>query len=441
MNTALRIKQLLRNDSLRFKLLRGGAGSVFVKLSFIGLGLAHSIVLARVLGPSDYGVFAYVYSIIIMLAIPAMFGLPQLVIRETANGHADGTWREVHGLWRWTTMVACVLSVGFIGLSIIGLWLWPDTFSNMQVQTFLWGLALLPLLALTRLTGSVLRGLRYVVQGQLPGTVIHPALFLFLLVTVLFMEGQLTPDNAMMLRVVAVLGAFAAGLWLLMRKQAAFTARRAKPVYKARIWTYSALPMAFAASLQIINQRIGIVMLGFFESSGTVGIYRVATQGAVLTAVGLQAVGMVVAPYFARIYEEGDHERLQRLVRTSIRGICLITFPVAAIFIFFGEPILQLVFGNGYTAAATPLAILCMGQIVNAMFGNVGFLLNMTGNEKITAQGVGMAASSNIVLNIALIPVWGANGAAAATALSFVVWNLYLARAVRVRISVRAFAI
>lgn len=414
---------------------------MLIKLSFVGFGLAHTILLARVLGPADYGTFAYVYSLITMMAIPAMFGLPQLLIRETANGQYDSAWGKVHGLWRWSTMVACLLSCGLIGLSLFALWLWPDDFSTIQIQTFFWGLALLPLLALTRMSGAALRGLRCVVQGQLPGNVIHPALFVVLLGIVLLLGGPLSATSAMMLRAIAVAGAMAIGFWLLLRQKDATATVQAKPKYDKRVWAYSALPIAFAAGMQIINQRVGILMLGFFVDSEVVGIYRVATQGAMLAALGLQAVGMVVTPYFARLYRQGDQVQLQRLVTTSIRGICVVTLPVAIAFIFFGEPILRLVFGDVYAQAATPLAILCIGQVVNALFGNVGFLLNMTGNEKVTARGVGLAAFSNVALNIALVPVFSANGAAIATAVSFVIWNLYLAHAVSTRIGVRAFAV
>ena len=51
----------------------------------------------------------------------------------------------------------------------------------------------------------------------------------------------------------------------------------------------------------------------------------------------------------------------------------------------------------------------------------------MTGHERDTATGVGIAAAVNVTLNVLLIPLWGIEGAAIATAISLMTWNILLA--------------
>jgi len=245
----------------------------------------------------------------------------------------------------------------------------------------------------------------------------------------------------MALRTAAGALAFALGLWLLFRQAPSRNALGAVPRYQTRAWLASTLPLAFTAGMQVINRQTDILMLGAFAPPQTVGIYRVAVQGATLVAFGLQAVNMVVAPHFARLYQQGDLKGLQRLVTQSARGIVMLTLPVAAVFIAFGEPILHLVFGHEYTPAATPLAILAIGQFASAFFGSVAFLLNMTGHENDTARGVTLAAMTNIVLKLFLIPTLGAVGAAMATATSLALWNLLLLSAVRRRIGIQTLAL
>jgi len=82
-----------------------------------------------------------------------------------------------------------------------------------------------------------------------------------------------------------------------------------------------------------------------------------------------------------------------------------------------------MVFGPEYDASYGPLLILIAGQAVNSAAGSVGFLLNMTGHERDTAAGMGVAVALNLALNLALIPSWGILGAATATAFSMAVWN------------------
>jgi O-antigen/teichoic acid export membrane protein len=70
----------------------------------------------------------------------------------------------------------------------------------------------------------------------------------------------------------------------------------------------------------------------------------------------------------------------------------------------------------------------------------VGLLLNMSGHEKDTVVGSGIAVVVNLVLNLALIPAWGMTGAAAATTLSLVTWNLILIGRVRHRLGISSVA-
>ena len=74
--------------NLRTRLLRGGAGSLAIKLGSVGLSFAVAVQLARVLGPDGYGVYALVFAIVTVLTVPTQLGVPQLVIRETARAQA-----------------------------------------------------------------------------------------------------------------------------------------------------------------------------------------------------------------------------------------------------------------------------------------------------------------------------------------------------------------
>jgi O-antigen/teichoic acid export membrane protein len=59
--------------------------------------------------------------------------------------------------------------------------------------------------------------------------------------------------------------------------------------------------------------------------------------------------------------------------------------------------------------------------------GSVGLILNMSGHVWYSAAGVVVAASVNIVGNAFLIPLFGMTGAATASAISLIIWNILLA--------------
>lgn len=424
------------------RFLRAGAGSVLLKLSHIILTLVLSILLARALGPEGYGIYSYNYALIMLLAIPAMFGLPNLVIRETAKAQVNAQWGLMRGVWRWAALVS--IGVGLVLATIAGgaAAIFRDAFTSTQLAAFAWGLLLIPLVALGNLRGAALRGLHKIIQGQLPEFVIRPAILLLLLVIALLETGyELTPNRAMAFHVAAALIAFGVGAWMLyINRPPELKGRSSRIEYDSAEWIKSTLPLAFVAGMQMINKHADILILGIFTTGEQVGIYRVVVQGAILVAFGLTAINMVVAPRFARLYSEGDHERLQRLVTLSSRVILLITFVPSALLLFWGEHLLNLVFGAEYTQGYAALVILALGQIGNAAFGSVAFLLNMTGHERDAARGVAIAAILNVALNIACVPFFGMEGAALATALSMIVWNLLLWKMVKERLGVNSTA-
>jgi O-antigen/teichoic acid export membrane protein len=182
--------------------------------------------------------------------------------------------------------------------------------------------------------------------------------------------------------------------------------------------------------MQIINNQTDIVMLGFFTTAEEVGVYRIAAHGAQLVAFTLGAINMVISPHIARLYKAGNREQLQHMLTWSARLILASALPVALAFTLFGDLILGFMFGAEFTGGYWTLVILCGGQLVNAAMGSVAFILNMTGHERDSALGIGVAAGVNVLLNLALIPPFGIEGAAAATATSLTIWNIILARRV-----------
>lgn len=435
-------QRVFRNQGLRAQLLRGSTASVGLQLAHTSLALLAGVVLARILGPADYGTYAYVFALVSLLAIPAQIGLPQLVVRETAKTQSHEAWGLMRGLWQWVTCVSLTLSL-LLALVTGGIaWLIADHIAVPQLMTLAWGLILVPLIALGNLRGAALRGLGRVVQGQLPEFVLRPGLLIVLLVLPLSGKNDLTAAHAMALHALAATAAFAAGLWLLHRgRPSPLTAAGTVPIYESRNWLASALPLAFVVGVRVISNQTDILMLGVFEDVEKVGMYRVAVQGAAIVPLGLSAVNMVASPQFARLYARQDMVHLQQVATMSSRIILLLTLPVVIVFLFFGKPILGHLFGPDYISAYGPLAILTLGQLANAAFGSVAFLLNMTGHEHITARAVGFAAICNVILNLTFIPSLGMNGAAIATATTTFLLNFLLWYSLRRQLGVESMAV
>ncbi len=429
-------------ESFSRQLVRGGLGSLAVKLGATLLSLLVVVLLARSLGPEGYGIYVYVFALVSLLAIPAQVGLPTLVVRETAKTQVSEQWGMMRGLWRWSSLIAGITALVLALIACTLGWHYKVQFSIIQLTTFAYGLLLVPLVALGNLRGAALRGLRRIVIGQLPEAILRPVLLILLILGVLWLRPhwQFTAATAMGLHAVAATLAFVVGATLLWRVRPMQLLSHPTPEYTPKRWLLSALPLAFVASMNLINQYTDTLILGLFYSAVEVGIYRVAVSTAALVAFGLQAINMMILPHFARLHAQGDIVKMQHLVTQSARIILLLALPVALILTVFGEPLLKWIFGEEYVGSYIPLAILALGQLMNAFMGSVGALLSMTGYERDAARGVAIAAVINVLLNLLLIPPLGMLGAALATASSIVVWNIMLWRAVRYRIGINSLA-
>jgi O-antigen/teichoic acid export membrane protein len=408
--------------------MRRATAAIFaLDLIMLGLSLVLTVVLARALGAAQYGVYAYAIALVAALGIPLRVGLPKLVVREVAAYRARSEWHRMRGLLRWANSTVLISSVVLVAVAWLAAWLGAGATVSPTTITVALALPLLPLAALGAVRSATLSGLHFVVLGKLPEAVVRPAVFLLLLVGgwLAFAGRGLTAPSVVVMDVLATGIAFTVGAAVL-RTRLPNEAREGPATYTTHAWRRSTMALALVAGLQFINHRVDILMLGVLRDTAEVGVYQVATRGADCVHLVLMAVNAVLSPTVSSVYASGQFDRLQRLMTQSARLVLLCSLPIGLAFIVWGKWILTTVFGPEFGAGATPLAMLSAGQLVNAAAGSVGLLLTMTGNERYTVRGVGVAAVLNIVLNAVLIPAWGGFGAAVATVTSLVTWNALL---------------
>lgn len=392
------------------------------------------VLLARTLGPKEYGVYALVMSIIMVSAIPITAGMPNLFVREISRYKLEKKWNNIIRIFTWYIKAILVYSL----LLVIGaLFLKFDNnlLSSDIRETLLFGFILVPLLSIVLTQGASLRGLGKVVIGQVPSCIIAPALFLLFIVTTIYV-GKLTPVIAIQLKIfstaVAVLLSTIALMLLLKGKSYANDNDGATNcLYK------SLLSLTLIGGFQVILDNTNILVLGLLCISEDVGVYKVAVQIANLVVFGLYSINQILHPQFAKyaLCNSGD---LQKLVKQSSKIILAIAIPPALVLSIAGAPLLGKLFGGSYATGGPVLRILALGQLINAAFGSVGALLNMSGNEKDTLKGMLIAVILNIVLSLGLVPILGIEGAAISTAISCLTWNVVLRRFVKKRLGIES---
>ncbi|WP_420426271.1 flippase [Algiphilus sp.] len=412
--------------------MKAAGGSAALAFSSKVLTLLASILLARWMGPEGYGVYATAMALVMLLTVPTGLGLPMLVVRLLASYSLHEQWGLMRGLLVRGNQV--VLGASLIMMLIVAAAIWGlgGWLSLTNQAVYLLALTIVPLTALGAMRSAALRGLHHVILGQLPESLVVPGFFTLFLLAWHVTGARLSPQNAIGLQISAFSVAFIVGTALLLSRLPS-QMRQATPRYETATWARSALPLLFLGGMNIINTQADVLMLAAIQGPESAGVYRAAARGADLVVFSLLVVNMAVQPTIAHLYAAGEMKKLQRIITIAARGAFSASLPVALVLAWFGQPILSGVYGEGFEDGAACLAILCGAQVINAAAGPAALILNMTAHERDSALGVAIAAIVNIVSNATLIPIWGIEGAAFATGLSLVTWNIVLVVYVRRR--------
>jgi O-antigen/teichoic acid export membrane protein len=409
--------------SLRQRLIAGVAGLLSLRVMFGAISFAVTVLLARTLGASGVGSYTYALAWVTLLGAPALLGVDQLLVREIPAYQLKGEWGLMKGIVRAANRIVSAASLCLILVALAVSIVLRHSAPSENLRTLWVALVLIPLIALTRVRQSTLQSLHRVVIAAVPERLILPALLLISLEASRFANVALSAPVAMGLNVAATCVTFAAGALLLHRHFPA-EAKSASPVYRTRHWVKESAPIFLFGAVSVVFSQADLLILGSMTGPSVVGPYGIADKTADLLTVVLVAQNSAFSSTAASLAASKDYVTLQRLTTRIARLTLLGTLPAAIVFIGFGRWFLAAFYGPEFASAQVALAFLSLGQLVNVAAGLNGLLLVMMGETGEALKVVGISSAVNVVLNFALIPKWGMNGAAFANMTSLILWNV-----------------
>ena len=431
-----RVFNRLRQQDMLATLARGAGIAFVIQAGGTGLKYLTQVLLARWMGASEYGVFAYAFTWANLLSVFATLGFTTGVLRFVPEYFAKKDWAHLGGLIRRVRQLVFLagLVIAAAG-SLMVLFLQPH---QMDASTLLLGMGLVPLLALMSVQMEMARGARRIALAYTPPMLVQPVLALGAVFLVLKTLSKLTS--------VATIGAFMLAVFVVLIVQSWRLTHAlprevfsVPPSYETARWLRVSLPLLIISGSLIVLNQSDILMIGIFIGPREAGIYTAATKTAALVSFVLVAVNAIVAPMIAEFYAKGDHVKLQGMVSVAARWMFWPSFGATLGLILFGRRILEL-FGRDFAVGYWALAILAVGQLVNASVGPVGYLMSLTGHQDLGARVYSVSALVNVGLNVLFIPMWGLVGAAVATVTTMVLWNVWLYSLVCRLLGIRSLA-
>jgi O-antigen/teichoic acid export membrane protein len=281
---------------------------------------------------------------------------------------------------------------------------------------------LLPVLSRMQVVAAALRACKRIVQAQAPQELLRPLLIAAgILVAAACIDRRIHAAEALGINT----GATLLVLWLsvgLVRRAFPAAVFGHRPALKWRTWIPVGFSLMATEGFNLVIAQADIIMVGAFLGTEQAGIYAVSSRLAVLVSFGIIAVNTIVAPLISELAAGDDRAGLKALLRSAAGWIALISVSIAVVLALAGRWVLGW-FGPEFESGYPVLLILSGGQILNALAGSVGTLMNMTGHHGKVARIVGISAGLNVLLNALAIPLFGMIGAAVVSVVTTVLWN------------------
>jgi O-antigen/teichoic acid export membrane protein len=435
-----RLKSKLLGGSNEASLTRKLAGTIFIiRVLSAGLAYLSQILLARWMGGSDYGVYVYVWTWVLLLGSMMDFGISasaQKIIPEYRTRGEHALLRGFLSGSRWMTFaVSAVVSLLLAGLvKLLSPWIETGAVVPLYI-----GCATLPPFVVANTQDGIARSHDWMRLGLMPQFIVRQTLVIGFTFGLFALGFNLGATAAMIASAGAVWVAMIGQMIVLNRRLASHVEAGPK-AYDIRGWLAISLPILLVESFYLLLSYTDVLMLQQFRSSEEVGVYFAVVKTLALVSFIHYAMSATTAHRFAEYNALGDKARLSAYVVHAISWTFWPSLAATLLLLALGKPLLWL-FGPQFTIGYDIMFVAAIGLVVRAAIGPVERLLNMLGHQHICALAYALAFVMNVVLCVALVPRFGGHGAAAATSLSLTFETVLLFWIVRRRLGLHVLAV
>lgn len=434
-----RLKAKLTGGTGEASVTRKLAGTIFIIRVFsAGLAYLSQIILARWMGSSDYGIYVYVWTWVLLLGSMMDFGIASSAQKIIPEYRTRGELALLRGFLagsRWMTFVASTVVALLLAGIVRSLSPWIDP---SEIVPLYIGCVTLPAFVVANTQDGIARSHDWMTLGLMPQFIIRQTLIIGITAGAFVLGFGLGATAAMV--------ASAAAVWIAMSGQMLVLNRRlgrhieAGPkAYDIKGWLAVSLPILLVESFYLLLSYTDVLVLQQFRPSEEVGVYFAVVKTLALVSFIHYAMSATTAHRFAEYHALGDKDRLSAYVAHAIKWTFWPSLAATLALLALGKPLLWL-FGSQFTGGYDIMFIAAIGLVVRSAIGPVERLLNMLGQQRSCALAYAAAFVMNVVLCIALVPHFGGHGAAAATSLSLTFETVVLFWIVKKRLGLHVLA-
>jgi O-antigen/teichoic acid export membrane protein len=192
----------------------------------------------------------------------------------------------------------------------------------------------------------------------------------------------------------------------------------------SELLTFGSLSVLTAVGAGIVN-NIDVIMLSSMKTLTDTGIYKIAFFIGAVIDMPLRSVGQISSPIIARAWHARDLDTIKTIYSKSSLNLMLIgSFIFILIWVNVGNIYSIIPNGHLFSDGVYVILFIGIGKLFNMSLGSNGEIIGNSKYYYVNFISLLFLAVITIVTNLIFIPKWGITGAAFASALSIVIFNV-----------------
>ena len=371
--------------------------------------LIFRILSARFFGVESYGNFVISFTIFSAVSLISVFGLPfaiEYFIPRVKKSVAKGVFVE-------SALISIGLSTILCSILLLFSSNLADVFNVTDYLMFVIFLLVAPLGALAEVLSSVFRAYRNVKWEVLYKRVlIQTGIVVMLILFYLLNTGTISIALSFVVSyIIATL------IMVYIVNYHIFGGTRYVKFDVSRLVRYS-LPLSLSLMMLFLMTWEDNLIVSYFLGPKFAGLYGSAAPISQVLILPSSMFSIILLPVLSNIVSKRKYKDLNKSLQFSMKWTVLSSLAFAVPLMLFSELLLSLLFGSAFASASTALSILVIGYILFGVFQVLSRVLMSYGKTDYYLLASIISVISNFILNVALVPVLGINGAAIGTSVS-----------------------
>lgn len=415
---------LSETEKFLVNIARGAGIIFFAEIIGVILGIINQVLLGRLLGPENFGLFNLGSTIITILLPFALLGLSRAILQFIPHYRAINRDDKVKGgiyfLMTFSLIAGILISFLLYFLSpIIAINIFHN--ENLEIVIKLFSIAF-PFYVILYTGVNISQAFKVSVYRLYINTILLKVTSIAFFILLLFLGYKLL--GAVVGYIVGIIVAAMAYIYIIFKKfiPSLYCEKSDNHVIKELFSI--AWPLFFAGFTYLFIQYTDQTLIGIYMNASDVGIYTAAISIAYLALFIMISFSYIFLPTVAEFFGRKDLAGIKTIFHSTSKWVFLLTFPTILYVAFFSKNTILLVYGSEYISGSISLVILLFGIAMNGLTGMTGEVLVGIRKMKLNLIADLSGAVSNVVLNILLIPKFGILGAAIGTSLSITIRNL-----------------